>query len=255
VPCTPRVRKIPPPELHQLSPTTGELPHGQSAQTDAADHVDRQLHAVVPDDRAHSAEDRVERRGSADGEHRVLEGETGADLERERGEEQTQAVTERPGDQERRARELARRTAEARAQEFVGRDEPSTEVARKERRGHQHATDHVADGELHQPHVAALDVGPPRQRQEARGGRLGGDDRAADRPPGQRPRTQQVVVERTLASADPQPQGDDTTQVHHEHGQIDRVPPHGTQNRNRLPRIPAPPGAIGFRPRPSTLPP
>ena len=98
--------------------------------------------------------------------------------------------------------------------------EIAAEVGRDEERAHDHPADDVAERQLQERHVAGIGRGGNADERER--ARLGGDDRAAHRPPRHGMAAQEVVAGGVLEASEPRPERGDGGEVGGDDGIVER---------------------------------
>ena len=185
--------------------------HGTSH--DSADHVDNELEAVVPNDRFHAAEERVDDRRDAD--DRDAHGKRDANnfFQSNSGQKQPEAIAQVSGhEKDDRSRHL-RGATKSLVEQLVSSVDLAFEISRQQKPNNHHATEDESERQLEKTQVAAVGKGNSRHAEERRGTGLGGDNRTQDNPPGQFTIAEPKGGEALDASTDPKPKQHDAQQV------------------------------------------
>ena len=194
-----------------LAPAAGNQRQQPEEHDQRAADVHEHLHDVGPDDGRHAAAHRVDDHRHAERDHGDRDRDLGDHRDDQRGREQPDAVGERSGDHEDDRGDVLDLGTEPPQQQFVRREQLAAEVRRQEQHADEHASDHVAERELKERHVAG--VGAGRHADEAERAGFRGDDREADRPPRHRSAGQEVIDGGLLESCEPGAEGGDGEQV------------------------------------------
>jgi hypothetical protein len=144
----------------------------------------------------------------------------GDDADHDRRREQPDAVGERARQQEESRGQLRDARPEPPREQRIRRKQLAAEVGRNEQHAHEYPADDVAQRELEKGHVAG--VGGGGDADERQRARLGGDDRAAHRPPRHRSAAQEVVARRALEPREPRAEGGDGGEIQRDDGVVER---------------------------------
>ena len=198
----------------------------QPEREQRAAEVDRELHEVGPQHRAHAADVGVDDGGHADEHDRPRQRDPGHLLQHDGGEEQAQAVRQRAGDDEQRGGDPLCIAAEAARKDLVRGEQLAAEVVRQQQVRDGIAAEQEAECDLQPRHVAR--EGEPRDRQERHRARLGGDDREEDQPPRQVPAPDHEIGGGPRAASHPHPEQDNPHQVDGQNRKVDRADAHAS---------------------------
>src|SRR6185369_15589029 len=135
-------------EFNELIPSTGKARDDNPYRRKSAGHIDGELYAVVPHDRAHAASARIDRRNDCHRNNARDDIESDRDVERPRAEKQTQAVRQVSRYQKYQRREPARDEPEATFEHVVSTEHLAAKISGQQENNNREPADDVAECDL-----------------------------------------------------------------------------------------------------------
>ena len=197
----------------QLLPASRQLVQHDGKGDDSSHQIDHELNAIVPDDRLHAAEARVDDRQYADYEHTDRQRQSDRFFQHDGRQEESQPVCQIASYKKQDGGGLFGARAEPSIEDLVGGEKISTEVVRQQQNDHQNAPDDEAQRQLQEAQVASGGERNSRNAEKCNRAGFCGHDRAEQHPPRHVAPAEQIVGKALLPFADPQPERNNAGQV------------------------------------------